>query len=99
MTFGGDWLRPHDWMGPNSALTEPQVVPTISPNDVLFGLVAATCPSCLDVKYYWVYFVVDQGGWYAEMLGQKPKVGEKVDFNPNDFEKIPLTSRIAIQDF
>lgn len=86
-------------MGPEQALGQPQAASTLNPNDVLFGLIGATCPTCRSDRYYWVYFVVDQGGWYAEKTGPGVKPGEKVNFDPNDFEQVPLNTRVPIENF
>jgi hypothetical protein len=94
-TFGGDWLRGHDWMGPQTALGLPNVESTISPNDILFGLIGATCPDCKKINRYWIYYVVDQGGWYAEMK-EPYKEGEKISYNP---DRVPTKDRVPISDY
>ena len=99
VTFSGDWLRGRGWMGPNSALGQPQAEATITPNDVLFGVVGASCPDCSRDRFYWLYFVVDQGGWYAPLVGNQVKEGEKIQFDPNDLDKIPLNTRVTIENY
>jgi hypothetical protein len=97
--FQGDWIRGHEFEGPNTALDLPLPASTVSPNDVIFGTVGATCPDCSSDKHYWIYYVVDQGGWYAELTKVEIQDGEKVFISPNQIEKISMERRIAIEDF
>jgi hypothetical protein len=65
--FEGDWIRPHESMGPENVFDSPLVKPAVKPGDRLFGFITVTCPTCLVNREYWVYEVFDEGGWYCEL--------------------------------
>lgn len=68
-----DWLRPGEGMGPQGVVGLPNVFALVKKGDRIFGYIWASCPDCIRSKYYWVYEVVGQGGWYSELpAGQFP---------------------------
>jgi hypothetical protein len=93
VTFGGDWLRAYKTMGPNQALGADLAASSVRAGDVLFGRISATCPTCRRQRNYWLYYVVDSGGWYAEgpEVIKRPTVDEIIS-------SIPASSRVAITD-
>jgi len=65
--FVGDWIRPHESMGPQAVFGTELVKPAVKPGDRLFGFILVTCPECIVTREYWVYEVFDEGGWYCEL--------------------------------
>lgn len=65
--FEGDWIRPHESMGPENVFDTPLVKPAVKHGDRLFGFITVTCPACSVNREYWVYEVFDEGGWYCEL--------------------------------
>jgi hypothetical protein len=101
-----DWIRPDQKGGPTSLLHPHDIESTVKPGHRIFGFVTVTCPECLRVNAYWVYFTYGQTGWYAKTLpGQVPDPGKIADSLPlmrRDPEKIlahiPESTRINITD-
>lgn len=65
--FEGDWIRPHESMGPENVFDTALVKTAVQPGDRLFGFMIVTCPACITTRQYWVYAVFDHGGWYCEL--------------------------------
>jgi Lecithin:cholesterol acyltransferase len=94
VTFTGDWIRSGGFMGPNEALGANLAASSISPGDVLVGRIGATCPECRKDKIYWIYYVVDSGGWYSQ--GPEKLTGKTVE---DMLAQIPESTRVAITDW
>jgi hypothetical protein len=100
-TAEGDYIRPHEAVGPQGAIS--QVPSLVHPGDRLFGYVFVECPECLKSRYYWVYAVVKQGGWFSEMKTGYPDIsvmGRNILTIRQSIDKvlsdIPETDRIPI---
>jgi len=63
----GDFIRPGECQGPNTALTLPAVKAVVKPGDRIFGYALVLCPHCVKTRSYWVYIEQGKGGWYEEM--------------------------------
>jgi hypothetical protein len=100
-TAEGDYIRPHEALGPEGAISEVRSL--VNPGDRLFGYVFVECPECLKSKYYWVYAVVKQGGWFSEIKTGYPDIsviGRNIPTIRQNIDKvlsdIPETDRTPI---
>ncbi len=75
-----DWIRPDQRGGPFPVLQSDDAKGKVKPGHRILGFISVTCPLCKRVRYYWIYFVWGQGGWYSEI--------------PEG--RIPLTNTIAL---
>jgi hypothetical protein len=62
----GDWIRPHEALGPNFIFT-PTIKEIVKPGHRLFGFGMVLCPECKVNRCYWIYAVFGQDGWYSAM--------------------------------
>ena len=106
-TFTGEFIRPHESIGPQPIVTHPNAVSLVKPGHRLFGYIEVLCPNCKRTKDYWVWAINGQGGWFAELppgtyasvnglFRMLPAIRE----NPENFlADIPQSKRRPIQDF
>jgi hypothetical protein len=102
-----DWIRPGEYSGPFAVVSLPTVAPLIKEKDRLFGFIGVSCPECLANRFYWVYAVSGEGGWYSRIPDGKgpaldrlvPLIAQirenpdrELSFIPED-ERIPILSR------
>jgi hypothetical protein len=66
-TQEGDYIRPGEGWGPNSAMSLPGVMNIVKSGDRVFGYGLILCPDCLKTRSYWIYIEQGRGGWYCEM--------------------------------
>ena len=103
-----DWVRPHENLGPQAAISLPTVQPLVQLGNRLLGYMSVSCPDCKRTKYYWVYVVAGQHGWYSELPDGKypatnglfrliPGIRQRSDAE-SFFDDIPQASRIPIVD-
>jgi len=69
-TQEGDWIRGHEGLGPEAAMSE--VSGMTKPGDRLVGYVTVTCPDCVKARAYWIYATAHQGGWFSEAKNGYP---------------------------
>ena len=100
-TAEGDYIRPGEAMGPEGAIV--QVKSLVNPGDRLFGYVYVVCPDCVKSRYYWVYAVGGQGGWFSEMKKGYPDISILAKHMPEiqqnvetELADIPETDRVPI---
>jgi hypothetical protein len=105
--FQGDWIRPHEAMGPESFIALPQVQSAIKKGDRLFGMIAITCPECLKTRYFWLYVVQGASGWYTPLHdGESPNLSAMLRALPQIqkdpeafFSDVPIKERIAVAQY
>jgi len=63
-----DFLRPRDRYIPRELVpTFPGAASVVKKGDRVFGYVTVTCPNCVKVRRYWLYFTHgSEIGWYSE---------------------------------
>jgi hypothetical protein len=63
-----DFLRPRDRYVPRELVpTFPGAESVVKKGDRVFGFVVVTCPNCIKVRRYWLYFTHGSDtGWYSE---------------------------------
>jgi hypothetical protein len=99
-----DFIRPRDYLGPLQIMGQPGVRSLVKNGDRIFGCAMALCSNCRSTRYYWLYFVDGQGGWYAE--GKRPNLQTiakhlpNISQNPEQFllQVAPLKKRLRIED-
>jgi len=99
-----DWIRPTEFIYPESFLSPAQISSFVKNGDRLIGIADAGCPDCLRTKSYWVYLIHGQGGWFAESpenkypnIRQVSKLIPQIRKNPESFFRdIPQDARIPI---
>lgn len=105
--FSGDWIRPHEAMGPQTVISLPTVQPLVNNGDRIFGFIIVSCPECILTKSYWVYAVHGVGGWFYKLPDGKGisiptlvEAAKKVRENPDTTlaELAPINGRIPIAD-
>jgi hypothetical protein len=99
----GDWIRPHEALGPEALISEVQSL--VNPNDRIFGFISVSCPECARTRVYWVYAVAKKGGWFSECKGGYPDLAaisrniKLIRNDPDPFLKtVPTNARISIYD-
>ena len=63
----GEYVKPHEYWGPNQMMALTEVRAKVHAGDRLFGIGDLNCPNCTR-KNYWIYIQDGVGGWYAETM-------------------------------
>lgn len=73
--------------------------PYVKPGDKLFGQLILTCLNCKTQRYYWLFWVVGEGGWYREIPENSSK-GFPFSFTdtPNESEMLVEIDRAIPKD-
>jgi len=66
-TFTGEFIRPHEYLGPEPIVAHQNAASLVKPGHRLFGYIQVECPDCERTKGYWVWAINGTGGWYAEL--------------------------------
>jgi hypothetical protein len=61
-----DYVRPHESLQTFIVMNDMSRT-YVKSGDRLFGEFILTCLNCASVRYYWIYWHVGIGGWYAEI--------------------------------
>ena len=65
--LAGDFIRPRQHIMQRSLVSSfPAVKQLVKLGDRIFGYGQVTCPDCVTERYYWVFSVYGNGGWYLE---------------------------------
>jgi hypothetical protein len=91
-TASFDYIRSHEYGGPQGIFSDPGIKQFIKQGDRLFGFVAVTCPDCFKTRGYLFYITWGTGGWYCELPNGKginvPLVAKslpQISANPEKF--------------
>jgi hypothetical protein len=106
-TFTGDFIRPHESLGPFPIVTHPNAASLVKSGHRLFGYIQVACPLCKRTKGYWVWAVNGQSGWFAELapgtwanVNALFKMLPEIRANPERFfSDIPRSKREPIRGF
>jgi hypothetical protein len=61
-----DFVFRRSRQGPQDVLDSPDAVSHVKYGDGLFGVGYVVCSNCQNYRFYWIYFRLGFGGWYAE---------------------------------